>query len=577
MTILMSWIKRNLSRRRTLGVCCSVVAFGILWTSVSTLRADESERWTRAPRSPFVGIVKETCKSVVSIQGEKQYEVGKRAGSGRDAQYDVFNGMGTGVVVDDRGYILTNYHVVKGLLKLEVVTSDGERYRDVELIRNDPATDLAILKIKPKAPLKKIRMGRSERVELAEDVFAIGNPYGYHCSITRGIVSALGRPLEVNENLSYENVIQTDAAINPGNSGGPLINLDGEMIGLNAAVREEAENIAFAIPVDVVVEVAERMVRQTAAKMTHHGLKFRVVDSDMPEYPEDGNGEDCLIVDSVDAKSPAAAAGVKAGDVLLSSNGRPIHSSFDFTCSLIGLGLADVAELEYERNGEKVDAELAFSALAEKSDSFLASNNSRKTSRRGQARVTDASFKDGASSSKTKYSDSTTSEPFAEELESGDDEDVEDATFENDEEIAQTTEKSERTSRAVECVWNALGIEAVPADSDEYNRRFPNLQAVAIGEFNFAPSGGVSVTKVNQRGLFASGSVKLQEDDFIFGFGVGKEKEGQLSISSLDNLYYVSQRLDEFASVDSGKARVYLIRSGRPYFLEVDLNQALEK
>jgi len=536
------------------------------------LRAEDSERWTRAPRSPFVGIVKETCKSVVSIQGEKQYEVGKRSGSGRDAQYDVFNGMGTGVVVDDRGYILTNYHVVKGLLKLEVVTFDGERYRDVELIRNDPGTDLAILKIKPKAPLKKIRMGRSERVELAEEVFAIGNPYGYHSSITRGIVSALGRPLEVNENLAYDDVIQTDAAINPGNSGGPLINLDGEMIGLNAAVREEAENIAFAIPVDVVVDVAERMIRQTAAKMTHHGLKFRVVDSDMPDYPKDGNGEDCLVVESVDAKSPAAAAGVEAGDVLLSSNGRPVHSSFDFTCSLIGLGLSDVAELEYERDGERVDATLAFSALSEKSDALLA-NGARKTSRHNQARVSNVGDKIDR---KEQYSNATTSALFAEETEVGDDEESEEVESAKDETIAATSEKS-KTSRAAENVWNTFGVEVVSVDADEYSRLFPNLQAVAIGEFNFAPNGGVSVARVNPNGLFASGAVKLQEDDLIFGFGVGKEKDGQLSISSLDNLYYVSQRLEEFASVDFGKARVYLIRSGRPYFLEVDLNQAVEK
>lgn len=245
----------------------------------SAMRAQDAkangERWTRTPRSAFVGVVKETCKSVVSIQGEKQYEVSRR---GSDTQYDVFNGMGTGVVIDERGYILTNYHVVKGLLRLEIITADGERYRDVEFIRNDVATDLAILKINPKAPLQKIRMGRSNRVELAEDVFAIGNPYGYHCSITRGIVSSLGRPLEVNDQLFYESVIQTDAAVNPGNSGGPLINIDGEMIGLNAAVREDAENIAFAIPIDVVSEVVERMLRQTVAKMTHHGLKFRVVD-----------------------------------------------------------------------------------------------------------------------------------------------------------------------------------------------------------------------------------------------------------------------------------------------------------
>jgi len=179
---------------------------------------------------------------------------------------------------------------------------------------------------------------------------------------------------------------------------------------------------------------------------------------------------------------------------------------------------------------------------------------------------------------KDKYSDSATSAPFTEKIEAVDEEEgSEDEASGKNEEVAKSTEKSDKASRAVRHVWNTLGIEVVSADANEYRLRFPNLQAVAIGEFNFAPSGGVSVTKVNPDGLFASGSVKLQVDDFIFGFGVGKEKEGQLSISSLDNLYYVSQRLDEFASVDSGKARVYLIRSGRPYFLEVDLSNALKK
>ncbi len=515
----------------------SLLCYAAVATSVG-YASDSQQRWVRTERSPFVSIVDETTKSVVSIQGEKQYEKNQRT-IGRDSQYDVFNGMGTGIVVDERGYILTNYHVVKGLLKLEVITSDGERYRDVELIRNDVATDLAILKIKPKQPLKKIRMGRTDRIQLAEDVYAIGNPYGYSCSISRGIVSSTSRPLEVNETLSYESVIQTDAAINPGNSGGPLINADGEMIGLNAAVREEAENIAFAIPVDVVAEVAERMIRQSVARMTHHGLKFRVVDSDMPDYPADGNGEDCLVVDYVDPRSPASDAGVQPGDVLLSSNGYEVHSTLDFTCSLIGLSLSDVAELNIERNGSKFDATLAFSELAERSGTTLIAID--------------------AEDSSLSYQPSPPAIPFTEESEL--------------DQASLTQKNSEFMSPSAQYVWDFFGVEVTAADENEYKERFPNLQVVAIGDFNFSPSGGVNVMKVDPDGLLASAAARIQEGDFIFGFGVGNDSEGQLRVSSLDNLYYIAKRLDDFAAVDSGRARLYLIRKERPYFLDLDLTK----
>ncbi|MDO5309868.1 MAG: S1C family serine protease [Planctomycetia bacterium] len=520
----------------------------VFFTGEDRLHGAE-QQWTRTPRSHFVAVVEDTCRSVVSIQGEKQYEVNKRS-FGRDVQYDVFNGMGTGVVIDSRGYILTNYHVVKGLLKLEVVTSDGERYRDVELIRNDVATDLAILKIKPKRPLQKIRMGRSDRVQLAEDVFAIGNPYGYHCSISRGIVSALERPLEVNENLSYESVIQTDAAINPGNSGGPLINIDGEMIGLNAAVREEAENIAFAIPVDMVANVAERMIRQSVAKMTHHGLKFKVVDSDMADYPSCGNGEDCLIVEEVDAKSPAALIGIEPGDVISTSNGFAVHSSLDFTCSLIGLGLSDVAKLHLVRHEQELDATLAFSELASENSTMIAAENPDQPSRRD-------------ASNAERYHSATTSNAFAQAVHE----------TANPDEALESSNSTQR-SRVAQTVWKSFGVEVEPVGEEEYHELYPNLQSIDIGKFSFVPVGGVSVTRVNSNGALCSGEARIEPGDFIFGFGVGEEKERQLSVLSLENLYYIIRSLDEFTSVDEGRARVYLIRSGRPYFLEIDLNQA---
>ncbi len=537
----------NGGRLRWTTFFCALTAAAAATTA--TWADDAGGRWSRTPKSPFVKIVKETRESVVSIQGEKQCEVGKRA----NAQYDVYNGMGTGVVVDERGYILTNYHVVKGLLKLEVVAADGERYRDVELIRNDVATDLAILKIKPKTPMKKIRMGRSERVELAEEVWAIGNPYGYGGSITRGVVSALGRPLEVSDTLAYDDVIQTDAAINPGNSGGPLINVDGEMIGLNAAVREEAENIAFAIPIDVVSEVAERMIRQSVAKMTHHGLKFRVVDAESPEYPTDGNGEDCLVVESVEAKSPAAQAGIEPGDVLLSSNGFEVRSSLDFTCSLIGMDLTDVAELRFQRDGEAKEATVAFSDLAiERGETFVARKPSRSralTSSSGAVVATDDEYVDAAVAPAVAAS----------------------VNFADSE--GEGTSTSLGGSKRAAQVWRVLGIEVDAVSSAEYRERYPKLQAVSIGDFNFAPNGGVKVTRAMKSGILTGGDARVQEGDLIFGFGVGDAKEGQLSVASLDNLYYIAQKKGEFAQIDGGKARVYLIRGDRAYFLEIDLNR----
>ena len=554
MRIIWTWI-RDASRIQRSGVICMTTILSLILAITNASAAQEDDAiWRRAPRPRYVASVEEACDSVVSIQGEKQYEVGKRA-FGRDAEYDVFNGMGTGVIIDPRGYIVTNYHVVKGLLKLEVITNDGERYRDVELIRNDAATDLAILKIKPKKPLKKIRLGRTERIRLVEDVFAIGNPYGYNCSVSKGIVSAINRPLEVNENLSYDGVIQTDAAINPGNSGGPLINIDGEMIGLNAAVREEAENIAFAIPVDVVESVAERMIRQSVAKMTHHGLKFRVIDSDMPEYPKNANGEDCLMVESVDAKSPAALVGVQPGDVLIESNGFPIHTSLDFTCSLIGLGLSDVAKLQFDRQGQDLEATLAFSELANENGSLVTLDPSEKIARRKVA--------DEQDDQSDRYHSASTSNVFAQAVHE---------TANPDEDLDAS---NSQRSRAAQVVWKTFGLEVEPADVDEYLERYPHLRSIAIGDFSFVLSGGVRVVNATRDCSLTPGDVEFQPGDIIFGFGVGDDKEGQLSITSLDNLYYVALSLDEFSKVDAGLARFYLIRSGRPYFLVVDMNQAL--
>ena len=149
--------------------------------------------------------------------------------------------MGTGVVIDPRGYIITNYHVVNGVRDIQVTLADGERYI-AKLVARDPETDLAIIKIDAKQEIPVISIGTSSDLMTGETVIAMGNAYGYEHTVTRGIVSALRRSVQVNEAQNYDDLIQTDASINPGNSGGPLLNIDGEMIGINVAVRAGARD-----------------------------------------------------------------------------------------------------------------------------------------------------------------------------------------------------------------------------------------------------------------------------------------------------------------------------------------------
>ena len=207
-----------------------------------------------ARRTPTQIALEEARKAVVNLEGDRiekidmnnPNEIGK-----------AFNGMGTGVLIDPRGYIVTNHHVIDGIRNIKVTTSDGKEHKGIPIAR-DPVADIAIIKINDKEPFSTIKIGSSADEDLfwAEDAYAIGNPYGYSFSASKGVISGLKRDVPVNEKLTYALAIQTSVPINPGNSGGPLLNNDGEMIGINAAIRQGSQCIAFAIPVDQVVEVA---------------------------------------------------------------------------------------------------------------------------------------------------------------------------------------------------------------------------------------------------------------------------------------------------------------------------------
>ena len=310
--------------------------------------------------TPLVLAVKECSKSVVNLRGRKTVPT-DLAEDAEGQKLKQVNGMGTGVVIDSRGYVLTNYHVVQGVKEIEVTTYDNLKTTAV-LLAHDPKTDLAILKINLSKPLPKIKIGTSSDLMLAESVTAVGNAYGYEHTVTVGIISQLNRTVQVNDNQIYRNLIQTDAAINPGNSGGPLLNLNGEMIGINVAVRIGAQGIAFAIPVNDAMDVAAELMSRLVPSEVHHGLGTRTVF--VENQPQ-------LIIQSVAALSPAAKAGLVVGNRIVAVNGENVDHELDFQASLIDAHVSQSLNLTVLQGDQSVDVSLAL-VVRSRSNSDLA-------------------------------------------------------------------------------------------------------------------------------------------------------------------------------------------------------------
>jgi serine protease Do len=300
---------------------------------------------SEARRTPLVRAVQEARASVVNIRGEKM--LGAVPDSRVEGAHRV-NGMGTGVVIDPRGYVITNHHVVDGVREIQITLADESRHI-ARLIRRDPETDLAIIKFEPSQPLPVIKMGTSSDLMLGESVIAIGNAYGYPHTVTRGIVSAVHRSVRVSDAQHYDDLIQTDASINPGNSGGPLLNIDGEMIGINVAVRAGAQGIGFAIPMDKVMSVVTELMAAQAAEKNWHGL--RVKDLEV-------NQAHAVVVAAVEEKSPAESAGLKAGDIIAQVGSAKAERPLDFYRALLDLSAGEQVAVSVRRGEEKLSLAL---------------------------------------------------------------------------------------------------------------------------------------------------------------------------------------------------------------------------
>lgn len=261
---------------------------------------------------------------------------------------NIEQGIGSGFIISKDGYILTNQHVIEGASSIQVNIGDSKKY-PAQVIGQDHELDLAVLKINAPRDLAVLSLGDSSKIRPGEWVVAIGNPYGLDHTVTAGVISALGRPVQI-ENRAYKNLIQTDAAINPGNSGGPLLNTNGQVIGINTAVNASAQGIGFAISVNTAKEVIDDLINKGKVVRPYMGVWLEDMDEKAAAYLNAPNYG--AIVAKVINGSPAERAGIQSNDVIIGLDGKKIKSSDELQVFLKGKRVGDSISVELVRNGK---------------------------------------------------------------------------------------------------------------------------------------------------------------------------------------------------------------------------------
>ena len=263
-------------------------------------------------------------------------------------------GGGSGFVFTPDGLLLTNSHVVHGAGRIDISLGDGCRY-PATLIGDDPGTDLAVLRVD--APdLSAAQLGDSTQVRVGQLVIAIGNPLGFESSVTAGVVSALGRSLRSSSGRLMEDIIQTDAALNPGNSGGPLVTADGRVVGVNTATIRPAQGICFAIGINTAKFVAGRLIRDGRIKRSYIGVVGQTVSLPRNVVRFHGLGQERgILVLSVEPASPAAEAGVRERDIMVSLDGQRVAGIDDLQRLLTDVRIGALTRLVVLRGAEKLE------------------------------------------------------------------------------------------------------------------------------------------------------------------------------------------------------------------------------
>jgi len=325
-------------------------------------------------------LVKELSPSVVNISTTSVSKSGARSfkspfGNRGDDPFDDFfekffgdspqrefkrQGLGTGFIYSEDGYIVTNNHVVERATDIKVLLQNGDSY-PAEVIGTDPKSDLALLKIEPDTKLPAVKFGDSDTLEIGDWVLAIGNPFGLGHTVTAGIISAKGRSLGLG---SYDDFIQTDAAINPGNSGGPLFNFNGELIGVNTAIIAGGQGIGFAIPVNMTKNVVTQLKDGGKVVRGWIGVYVQQVTPEIAESLDLNDDEGALVADVTEG-GPAAQAGVKRGDIIVELNGNKIEEMSDLPKLVAGYTPGTNTKLKVIREGKEKALNIKLGELPE--------------------------------------------------------------------------------------------------------------------------------------------------------------------------------------------------------------------
>jgi S1-C subfamily serine protease len=351
--------------RRSLPLWAAAVALVVVWALAQGQKPAQEIQGLSPEEQIVISVYRQAGPAVVHLTSTA-------------LAYDFFfnpvpqRGTGSGFIVDDRGYILTNDHVVQEAESIEVTLADKSKV-PAQLVGRDPNNDLAVVKINvPKEKLTPLRLGNSDALQVGQMAIAIGNPFGLDRTVTRGVVSSVGRTLRAESGRQIRGVIQTDAPINPGNSGGPLLNSRGEVIGINSAIYTPSGGsvgIGFAIPVNTAKRVLPQLIARGRASHPWLGISGLDITQEVAKALNLATGEGILIVE-VSPQGPAARAGVRGstrrarvgntlvrvgGDILVGVDGRRISSIDELTAYLDeDRKVGDVVKVELLRDGRRL-------------------------------------------------------------------------------------------------------------------------------------------------------------------------------------------------------------------------------
>ncbi len=413
----MKYIKSFLTGKRKLVMAIAIITLGVLHFSflnssldhnpvsktfkqISDINISNASAETgdvlQVPKS-FIDLARIASPAVVNIRIVKTVKSGKKALRNfendpldrDDPMYDLFNrffgqeprkdfkqrSMGSGFIISGEGYIVTNNHVIENADKIKVILKDDKEF-DARIIGRDSNTDIALIKIEADHKLAAVKLGDSGKLKVGQWVVAIGNPFGLEHTVTAGIVSAKGRVIGSGP---YDDFIQTDASINPGNSGGPLLNMRGEVIGINTIIIAGGNGIGFAIPVNLAKGIIDQLKTNGEVIRGWLGVMIQDIDFELAEYYKIDPGSGALVAEVVSG-DPADKAGIKPHDIILEINGRKVDSSRALIIMVAGIRVGETARLLILRDGKKKMIQVK---VAQRNDKKIASHKEPESSREG--------------------------------------------------------------------------------------------------------------------------------------------------------------------------------------------------